>query len=104
MLSSNPCRRWSEDSSICWCQRVRDCFFDAGGCSRSAVLLLRGRWFRAKLGGGLSKRKWNDLARNPRLSWRENENVYIFRGDRRTVQDPTTHRISGSYLSVSGAN
>src|SRR6266576_3011287 len=66
--------------------------------------LLRRRWFRAKLGGGLSKRKWNDLARNPRLPWRENENVYIFRGDRRTVQDPTTHRISGSYLSVSGAN
>ena len=64
-----------------WCQRVRDCFFDAGGCSRTAVLLLRGRWFRAKLGGRLSKRKWDDLERKPRLSWRKDENVRIFRGD-----------------------
>src|SRR6266436_1918035 len=80
MLSSNPCRRWSEDSSICWCQRVRDCFFDAGGRGRTAVPLLRGRWFRAKLGGKLSKRKWDDLERKPRLSWRKDENVHIFRG------------------------
>src|SRR2546421_2992532 len=31
---------------------------------RTAVLLLCSRWFRAEL-GGLSKREWNDLARNP---------------------------------------
>ena len=43
------------------------------------------------------------------MIWRETPgsrggNVYIFCRDRRTVQDPTTHWISASCLSVSGAN
>jgi len=42
---------------------------------------------------------WREL---PRLSWRDNENVFIFRG--RAVLDQTRQRISGSCVSVSGAN
>src|SRR6266404_6248068 len=42
-------------------KRVRDCFFDDGGYSQTEVLLLRGRWFRWKLGGRLLNRKWDYL-------------------------------------------
>src|SRR5229473_1192811 len=103
MLSSDPSRRWSEDFSIYRCERVGDFFSDAWGCSRTAVLLLRCRWFGTRLGGGLSKREWDDLARTSRLSRWENEYVYIFRWHRGTNQDATAPRISSSYLSVSVA-
>src|SRR6185312_15934298 len=103
MLSSNASRGWSEDFSIYWFQRVGDFFSDACGCSRTAVLLLRGRWFGTRLGGGLSKWEWDDLARTSRLSWWGDEYIYIFRWHPGTIQDATASRISSSCLSVSVA-